>query len=402
MHIVIAGTNYHPTMVTSEKVFWMELIPNLAEQGVSEVTIVSALTGLPPEADQTSEASGVRINLRYVGGSDEFNSGITQSGLLSTIRHRIYKYNLLGTVRSAITEIVARSAQNGNPVTAIQLIENLGPYNHLIHKSTGLPTIVSTPTNFAPSVPFFDKLLSSSLIRDDLHVVTCSAAFRDWLAHHGAFPENLSNIRWGTAIPSGPISEELRIAAKESLGLDPSIPLVTWAGYIQQIGNDELWKTYEMAHQVLGTGANMQFMFALKPSAAVGPSIPEVDSDRIQLRFTDQEQFTTVRHATDVHLSFTDNYRSFMAPPLTWIQMLSHGVPILTLNTPGSDEVVDHTCGAVATSTEEMITLLPSLVERAKELRTSSHKRAASIGSIQRAAKDYAELWKRLSRVDDL
>jgi len=146
----------------------------------------------------------------------------------------------------------------------------------------------------------------------------------------------------------------------------------------------------------------MQFMFALKPSAKIGPSVPEADSSRIQLRYTDQDEFTAVRHATDVHLSFTDNYRSFMAPPLTWIQMLSHGAPILTMDTPGSDEVVDHTCGAVASSIEEMINLLPELVARAKDLRTSSHQRAVSIGSIQRAAKDYAELWTRLSRVDDL
>ena len=68
-----------------------------------------------------------------------------------------------------------------------------------------------------------------------------------------------------------------------------------------------------------------------------------------------------------------------VAPPLTWIECMANGLPVLTTDVPGAEELVeDGRTGYRVTTRDELAAAVAALCREAPELRASCQAKVAA------------------------
>ena len=122
---------------------------------------------------------------------------------------------------------------------------------------------------------------------------------------------------------------------------------------------------------------------------------------RIKILATDNIAFQDLLKAADFFISPILDKDSTVAPPYTWIECMSRGVPIITTDVSGADELIANRVTGYISETEyyfkktiiDAIRLkdyLPEMSKKAKEV-------VARKFNLKNIAEDYLELWKRSS-----
>jgi glycosyltransferase involved in cell wall biosynthesis len=124
-----------------------------------------------------------------------------------------------------------------------------------------------------------------------------------------------------------------------------------WTGFISQIRQKDFELTIAIARRVTARRPDIEFDFCLKPESALATHFA-MAGERIRV-FTGEPTFAHLIAGYDALLSPIFDLSSIPAPPLTWVEALSVGVPLITTDNPGTRELLVDGRDAVVVATAE-------------------------------------------------
>jgi glycosyltransferase involved in cell wall biosynthesis len=400
--ILLIGIDYFASRCSSDKNFWHQLLPILAKKSRQIVVLSFNYRGTRAESQPAPRHNIQIINLRpsHVGidfrpdpsavHNPEKCHSHFKSPPLSPVEYLLSFIRIRPLIRSLITE---------KGITNIHCMDNFGPVMHLLQRwAAPVPVSVSAMGYYARG-PLHDAYLRLCYRGLDA-VIPFSEAYRRKLIELGLLAENAFAIPWGVDTDSlhKPASAGERAALKRALGIEADRRLVLWTGFIQQIKEQELYASIEAAQHIAQRRPDAHFVFALKPEC-YHPQYQRFSAPWIRVLTTTSESFPPLARAADYLLSPIVNTRSIVTPPLTWLEMMAMGVPIITNRVPGVEAVIQSgENGFVA----ENIGALPVLLGRALSspdpdaLRANARKHILTHFSISQSATGYHKVWSSL------
>jgi glycosyltransferase involved in cell wall biosynthesis len=225
----------------------------------------------------------------------------------------------------------------------------------------------------------------------DKLVVSCKA-YKERLIEHGFAGDKLEVIRWGIPIPN----RKLKVAHKKPR-LSSSNKMVLWTGFTQQIREKSFQLSLSLAQKITSQKSCIDFVFALK-SECYDKAYEYFQNEHLLIITTDSESFMKLLDRVDVLLAPVVRLRSIIAPPLTWIECMARGIPIISTQAPGVDEILIHNqTGFVAKSNEELESLIEKVLEDKdlmSEVSINAKELVKEKYNLKDIAQDYLRLWR--------
>lgn len=395
-HLMLIGLNYQPQRATGDKNFWVELVSYLSLK-LDRITILSIRQHpIPEEVLQINEC---RIRIKYLFPK-----------FLETPDYHYQRAKLfwkqgrfpagLGVIEKTLQSIRIIKELNliykNEPYHHIHLMDNLGFVNRFIAKNSPVPVTVSAMAYQGKRPQWvYHKYLRISFNHDNLTVIPYSQTYYNRMVSLGIDVSRVLWIPWGVKLQNGNIyREEEKNKLLATLGLISNLPLILWTGYIQQIGKKDFLFAYHTARKSIVKGLKATFYFAFKPenfeTEFTNYHHPE---ENIWVKPTTVAEFNLICQASNIFFSPIVNSQCIIAPPLTWLEMLNRGVPIVTTKVPGASEAITSgETGYLCASEEEMIHNLVNIVDRYRDMQSACLKVIKSKYNIEYIAKKYLQL----------
>src|SRR5437899_1981620 len=386
LRIMIVGERILPFRHAGDKNFWLDMIRRLLVAGHEVEALSVDIEATPGNGLPIRHVPQIPV---YFRPDARFNAEHAQFG-------GVNNYVSKTTNVPIIFREVRRRQRTFRP-DVIHFADNFGPATVVLRAiSRKVPLTLSAPT-YHRNRPLYDVMLLASFSSFAM-VVPFSEAYRRRLLELGFPSERIRRIRWGidTARFSPP-TDDKRAAARASLGLERGKFVVLWTGFTQQTNETDLQEAIRIATLTLERRP-LAFIFCFKPEN-FRPTFRNFDRPGTRVVET-SEVFRSACTAADVFLCPIQDPRSIAAPPLVWPELLAMGIPILTTDTPGTDEaVVDGESGLPARSSDEARgRLLEIEADSAlqRRLRDGARKIAVERFSVDRAMDEYVDMWSAL------
>jgi len=278
-------------------------------------------------------------------------------------------------------------------IQIIHLMDNFGFLTGLVKvffpKLRVYATAITYNTHSLPSklYSFYQRMNFGNLDK----VVVSSKAYREKLIEHGVAREKIKVIRWGVPIPDG--KERLLQKGKKY----PSTKVILWTGFTQQIKTESFYLSLSLAQSLIRKRPSVDFIFAFKPEC-FNKKYELFQEEHLQVITTNTQDFLKLLGGVDLLLAPVENFRSTVAPPLTWIECMALGIPIISTQAPGVDEILKHNLtGFVAKSKEELEVLMEKVLEDENvlsEVSTKAKEWVKKNYNLKDIAQDYLKLWR--------
>lgn len=381
--VVLIGTGIAPIPVAADKTFLLQLSPLLRERGidVKTVSIIETPPGDHPDdvlylprslhADTlkhyTFDASGQAVGYHH-----------QHAGWRQTLE-------LAHTLFSRQRDIRAFAGGGGNVVFHWMDLSTLIP---LIRRTVAADSVlVAGLPQLVPRSGASDWLRAAALSSADSSIVGTRAAARGLRDHRCRCPR-IDVLPWGA------------VGASAQAALETPRPRthLLWTGFIRQIGHADFKAALAVARRVVAARSDIEFTFCLKPQlfnehyaalASEGVNVVAGGSDFVSTLPKYSALFSPVLHAS-----------STMAPPLSWIDALSAGLPILTTVTQGIEEII--TTGRTGYVGQdypdlEAWLLSPDVGSQLEVMRGSARRLFEARYEIGAVADNYARLYRELA-----
>lgn len=397
-HVVMIGLNYQPKRSSSDKSFWVDIIPLLAKS-LDRITVLS-IRDHDHDLEQM-DIDGCKIIIQYISPRILLTSDAAiqknRSYKNSTTSIRwlfltVEKYLQINSLKKKLNHI-----HNTNTFSHIHLMDTFGPRNRsLASLARSLDCSISVSLmSYRGLMPFINHAyVRMSNGHPHLITVASSMTLRDKLLRLGIRKDNVRQIPWGV-LKAEKRSDKFKREYKTKYGFHENRPLFLWAGNIQQIKERDFYFALEKAQKAINSGLIAQFCFAFKPGSMREVFNSFNDPEKhIQIMRTSENEFAELRIAADIFYSPVVNTNAILGPPLTWIEVLAQGTPILTTNFLGSGEFIeDGVNGFVAADDEDLIHKMHILCEVASSLSTNCIEKVGKNYNVIDIAKRYIELW---------
>ena len=256
---------------------------------------------------------------------------------------------------------------------------------------------ITVPTHIDRGFPlhFLYHGIKNRALKPMDKIVTTSRATRERLASLGIAQRKLEMIPWsaGTEMTQAAgRSEEIR----NRFRISGQQQVVLWSGPLQDTGFREFSFALDVAREVAACTDRYAFVFAVKPdrlSPEHRTAIPQ--GDRIRLVETDRSQFLDLSAIADIFLSPVCNKNRTVAPPLTWIEMMQRGIPIITTSVAGADELISHgENGFLVDGVRNTARLLVEVDAARLRKTAAASKRTIEAGyDLRDICRRYVEMW---------
>ena len=406
-HVVLAGLNFHPAKSTGDKNFWVDLIPEAAT-GLDRITIISIRN--EQEKTQRMQIHNCQVCVHYLFPQflEQSDGFFHRTGTFPFLRWIVVKFVIIKQIIKMLADIYAEA-----PFHQIHLMDNFGFTNRRIARwaaRLGIRVAVSAMAYMGklPLLLYHAYLLISYNSRR-LTVVPYSRLYSSKLLQLGIKKQNICYIPWGVwpadngndaaAVSSRPsfLSSDPgnRASVLPSFQLPANTRVFLWAGFIQQIGENDFFQALDMAGKALKQDLKAVFVFAFKPEACRSHyrryHRPE---QGIYIIATSPDEFRYWQKRADVFYSPLWNRRAIITPPLTWLEMLNLGKPILTLLVPGAEDVITQGVnGFAARDEKELLACMFMLAEKERGMAVQCRQKIAADYNISRIAGQYLALW---------
>ena len=386
LRIMIVGERILPFRHAGDKNFWLDMIRRLLVAGHEVEALSVDIEATPGNGLPIRHVPQIPI---YFRPDARFNAEHSQFG---GVNNYVSK-----TTNVPIIFREVRRRQRTFRADVIHFADNFGPATVLLRAiSRKVPLTLSAPT-YHRNRPLYDVMLLASFSSFAV-VVPFSEAYRRRLLELGFPSGRIRRIRWGIDISLfKPPTEDERAAARASLGLERGKFVVLWTGFTQQTNETDLREAIRIATLTLERRP-LEFIFCFKREH-FKPVFRNFERPGVRVVNT-PEAFRSACTAADVFLCPIQDPRSIAAPPLVWPELLAMGIPILTTDTPGTDEaVVEGESGFAVRSPEEAQgRLLEIEADSAlqRRLRDGARRIAVERFSVDRAMDEYVDMWSAL------
>lgn len=396
-HLVLIGLNFQYKKGQGDKNFWVDLIPFIAKETkrISAISIrdqkpdyeeyklgncLVNIRYLPPVFLGTPDAESIRLRIFWRSGPFPSHLGVIEK-LLNGIR-------LSRELKKLYKEA---------PYDHVHLMDNLGFSNGIIARNSPVEVSVSAIAYQGKNKSVYNTYLYLSYNHSNFAVIPYSLAFCKKIALIGIKKSKVVHIPWGVKVPVHKPTLESRRRAKLLLSLPLDRPLFLWSGYTQQIKRKDFLLAIKVAMNALRKSLEGVFYFAFK-LGAIEKGFTKFNNPKegILVKETTLEEFNLLKSAADIFYSPIINRNCILAPPLTWIEVLSLGVPILTTVAGGVDEIViGGETGFTAKSNDELIEKMFILRNKYKDMIRYCYDKALKSYNIKNTAGKYLKLWNK-------
>jgi len=355
--------------------FWLDAIPAIARE-VEQIIMVS-ITGRRPQG--ACPVPTLRIFPVELGDKLEPNyilKTILFAGAYTSILKLIKKYD----------------------IDVVHLIDNFGPIQMVFRRGEVAKTIFQL--HYDPRHPIYDEFLRASLSPFDA-IVTGSDCLAEKLRSLGLGTRALETIPWAVTLDPyrDKTNDEARIRSR--LGLAAGAKVVLWSGFINAVvGRPEFLFSVQVAKRILHELRDVVVVFAFK-GMHFDREYTRFEEDRIRvIPLRSKPQFLEVVRISSLLLSPCFNHKAILAPPLTWLECMARGVPIVTTSVPGVDELIHNGENGIILSdpdhAAEVMTDVLRDPRKTATLASAAKKTIAEKFEIHKAIKAYLRLWSSL------
>ncbi len=399
MTVLFIGTGFFPWMTSGEKNFFLNLFPILQKK--KEVVVFSLNDLLREKIIYKTIVKNIPVYCARRPFHSNYEKYFFNADGYTSYHHR-HK-----PAREILEKLISI-------IWYLPLIKKILKDCHV--------DVIHFMDNFGPSMPLLKTIFPKKI------VLTYSAANYDprgnrgkydlylkfslrWLDGIGVYTEaykkiiNMLDINapcfltpWGVPISDKRLTVEQKTKIRNKLGVGKEQYLLLWSGYIQQIQEADFYKSIKIAREVVRVRPDITFLFAFKPETFRKEYIFE-SGERIKI-VSGVKEFGRILEAADLLYSPISNIYSTVSPPLTWIEAMSKGTPVLTTNVGGVDEIISQgKTGYIADSYDDAAELIIHQTQR-DNLKLVSERAVDEIYkryTIQHAAASYLDMWRQLS-----
>jgi glycosyltransferase involved in cell wall biosynthesis len=166
---------------------------------------------------------------------------------------------------------------------------------------------------------------------------------------------------------------------------------------LQQIQEADFYKAIDVARKVVDQEENINFVFAFKPET-YKEKYSEEEGTRIKI-VPGLENFGDVLEAANFFFSPIGDKSSTVSPPLTWLEAMAKGTPIITTDIQGVDELITNGInGFVAQDYEDLPGIILSAVNNtdSNAISMSCINKVVEDFDIRNSAESYLQMWRSL------
>jgi glycosyltransferase involved in cell wall biosynthesis len=388
VRILAVGTRFFPFPHAGDKTFWFAALQSMASAG-DEVRVLSIdLRATPVEPVmphlEWQTLPAVPFFLGTGPHRDRYNPAQKEIGAITN-------YVSKSITMPRLFRALNRIARDWSP-DVVHFMDNLGPATLPFLPGLPTPSYVSAVT-YDPRYAMYDLGLRLSLEGFD-GVAASSDGFRDRLRTLGVPSARLRTVRWGVP-PVPAVSPADRKRLKREIGVDPERPLVFWSGFLQQTTVRDFWTAFEAAERAAQRAPDWAGIFCFK-AQHYRPEYAQRSTPRLRVS-SDPKVFLKARECADLFLNPVTRYRSILAPPLTWVEVLMRGIPILTTPCGGVDESLGSGSAGAAAAPGELADRVTEWVtqrDRLEELQRGARQWAVRRFSLAASVRGLHDLWR--------
>ncbi|HVU61116.1 MAG TPA: glycosyltransferase family 4 protein [Mycobacteriales bacterium] len=399
MRLGLVGVGYFPFLIAGEKNFYFRLVPELRPK-LDDLVVISVNDAAERISHQDTPAGEVPIYnfVRPIDGRRDNRHFGTTNG----VRHYHHRHNAMREIGEKSATLLLgtrriRQIVKDHSLDWLYFLDNFGPGMAYARRAFGT-SVGFAAANYQPRGARYDALQQRFVQPLDL-VVTYSKAYRDIL--RTMLPaERIEVIHWGVD-PEGftPRSQADRDAARAELGISPGATLVVWSGFLQQIQAEDFRRTVAIAREVRSARRDIEFLFCFKPETYRADFSVE-SADGVQV-LCGVPRFVDLLAAADVFLSPVGNVRSTVSPPLTWIEAMSMGTPVLSTRVGGAAEVIDDgVSGYLVDGYAQLADALRRMGSPTESMRAAARRTVIDRYQIATAAARHIDAFQKRGRRD--
>lgn len=209
--------------------------------------------------------------------------------------------------------------------------------------------------------------------------------------------DQLVTIPWSIEICQAKYDDSELAEIKRTYSIDNIVKVVLWSGPLQDTRQKDFIYALDTAKGVTKKSDRYKFIFAFKPDKLKKRYHEMILNEKnISIIETSKSEFNRLISIADLFLSPIDNTKRTVAPPLTWIEMMQNGIPLITTQVDGVEElVIDGINGYIVENKMKAIEMFMDISEE----NLSSIKRNAMRITRQKydiadIAEKYVKMWK--------
>lgn len=394
LRVLFVTVSYAPGSLPSDKRFLRDLIQCLP---VSIIPAIWTLSEIPPKYEVTQIGDKqVPVNSRCRLGHQPLTA---RSDILPPHPYHSQLRQILELMISTLYES-SRSLKESvrlHKPDVIHFYDNVGPVIGILRKQ--FPEVVvtcgkaSTREIGSKGWSLYRRLLKSTYGACD-QVVAYTDAARNVLLATGLLQERVVTIPWGvqptTTVPSGKASDRIRGRYHCSEG--DMLIAVTPRGTEKSIVN-----IIEFAKS-LSQETHTKYVFAIRPTR-YSESYMKHGNSQVIIE-NGPKDFYGLLEVADVVWAPVDKLTVTTLPPLTWIEAMIRGTPVITQLNPGVDEcIINNETGFLYENLDDFRNVIAHFQSDIDYDRLSRNARILALKkyNVQLCAKQYLNLWSRVA-----
>jgi glycosyltransferase involved in cell wall biosynthesis len=289
--------------------------------------------------------------------------------------------------------VAAKLVDTTQRVDVIHWFDLFTPLVNMLDFIPGLQRARNFATLVHLSRSLNDKFIRS-FVRGLDRVIVNTRSLGDFLIESLSIPkEKVEHIPIGVDL-SLFVPPRDKDALKISAGIDPSRTVISWFGPISPSQPEDLYLLIDSIRRSRVPGFNPLFLFAFKYGV---PRMSGSDSTDIQfLSGLNAKEILDVSDLVILPFSRKKNWISYQ--PLTIIESLACGVPVVSMNYPGIDEAVtDQFNGILLDEPRRLVDAAATVCKhdgKLKEMSQNARATARKSYDIRDTALAYARLWE--------
>ena len=274
-----------------------------------------------------------------------------------------------------------------------------GLFNRLlIRKFPNIKFSITVPTHIDRAFPL-QYLYHITKYRTMTHmdyIVTTTKATKERLSRLGIFDKNkLKYIPWSVESIDSVRDDDDIVLTRKLFSLLPRDRVVLWSGPLQDSGKEDFYYALKIAKHVTKNVNDIRFIFAFKPDRLRMNIKKVLVDENISIIETTKKEFNKLIEISDIFLSPITNSHRTVAPPLTWIEVMQRGVPVITNPINGVEELVingynGYICSSVAQAVQTITSITPGAL---KKLRENSKDFTWKRYKLEDIARRYIDMW---------
>ncbi len=396
-NILAIGSHDFGAAIPTDKKFYAGVFGKMMSAGCDVVAV--AVTTKPGQREPEFSLSGVHggaplrvLELRMPLPVDIHANWFLASFDKDYRLSKLYGQRALFANRALLQQIV-----RDHRIDVIHFMDNLGFGVREVKRLFGSALVTVTAMGYSKGGSLLRRLRHLYIRRSydaaDM-VITRTNAMKQRLVELGVPERKIQTIHWGVSCDET-VSAECCAQARRAFGVPAEAKLLLWSGHIAQIQRKSFYATLDIARELTQRRQDVFFVFAFKPYHYES-SLARLESDKIRIR-TDIPDFPALLAAADLFVSPVVRSDCIVPPPLTWIEAMAFGTPVMTTPVGGVNELIDHQRDGWVTDLDRFPADLNRLLDNSDLLAALSDNAVEKVRSefnLETIARQYQDLWQ--------